>query len=54
VDFVITYGGNRYLPIEVKHRKSDDKAPALKHFMKKYKLERRRRVKNQALNGHAP
>jgi hypothetical protein len=21
VDFVITYGGNRYLPIEVKHRK---------------------------------
>ena len=39
VDFVITYGGNRYLPIEVKHRKSDDKAPGLKHFMKKYKLE---------------
>ncbi len=39
VDFVITYGGNRYLPIEVKHRKSDDKATGLRHFMKKYKLD---------------
>ncbi|PKL51550.1 MAG: hypothetical protein CVV37_05930 [Nitrospira bacterium HGW-Nitrospira-1] len=39
VDFVVTYGGNRYLPVEVKHRKSDDKATGLKHFMKKYKLD---------------
>lgn len=39
VDFVITYGGNRYLPIEVKHRKSDDKATGLRHFMKKYRLD---------------
>jgi len=39
VDFVITYGGDRYLPIEVKHRKSDDKATGLRHFMKKYKLD---------------
>jgi len=39
VDFVVTYGGNRYLPIEVKHRISTDKAAGLKHFMKKYKLD---------------
>lgn len=39
VDFVVTYGGNRYLPIEVKHRRSDDKATGIKHFMKKYKLD---------------
>ena len=39
VDFVITYGGNRYLPVEVKHRKSDDRSTGLKHFMKKYKLD---------------
>lgn len=39
VDFVVTYGGNRYLPIEVKHRKSDERAVGLRHFMKKYKLD---------------
>ena len=39
VDFVITYGGSLYLPVEVKHRKSDDRAAGLKHFMKKYKLD---------------
>ena len=39
VDFVITYGGSRYLPMEVKYRKSTDKAAGLKHFMKKYKLD---------------
>lgn len=38
VDFVVTHGGNRYLPMEVKYRKSTDKAAGLKHFMKKYKL----------------
>lgn len=39
VDFVITYGGNRYLPVEVKHRKSDDKATGVRHFMRKYNLD---------------
>lgn len=39
VDFVITYGGNRYLPVEVKHRTSTNKTTGLKHFMKKYKLD---------------
>jgi predicted AAA+ superfamily ATPase len=38
VDFVVTYGGSHYLPIEVKYRTSDDRAVGLKHFMKKYKL----------------
>jgi uncharacterized protein len=38
VDFVVTYGGNRYLPLEVKYRQSTSKAPGLKHFMKKYRL----------------
>lgn len=39
VDFVITYGGSHYLPVEVKHRMSDDRAAGLKHFIKKYKLD---------------
>lgn len=39
VDFVLTHGGNRYLPIEVKHRKTDERATGLKHFMRKYSLE---------------
>lgn len=39
VDFVITYGGNRYLPVEVKHRASTERASGLTHFMKKYKLD---------------
>ena len=39
VDFVITYGGSRYLPVEVKHRRSSDKAAGLKRFMKKYNLD---------------
>jgi predicted AAA+ superfamily ATPase len=38
VDFVITYGGNRYLPLEVKYRKSEERATGLRHFMKKFKL----------------
>lgn len=38
VDFVVTYGGNRYLPMEVKYRQSTSKAPGLRHFMKKYRL----------------
>lgn len=39
VDFVVTHGGNRYLPMEVKYRKSSDKAAGLKHFMKKFRLD---------------
>ena len=39
VDFVITYGGSRYLPVEVKYRKAATMAAGLKHFMRKYGLE---------------
>jgi uncharacterized protein len=39
VDFVVTHGGNQYLPIEVKHRKSSDRAKGLVHFMKKFKVD---------------
>lgn len=39
VDFVVTHGGNRYLPIEVKYRKSVQTVSSLQHFMKKYKLD---------------
>lgn len=38
VDFIVTYGGNRYLPIEVKHRREKERVTGLKHFMKKYHL----------------
>ena len=38
VDFIVTYGGNRYLPIEVKHRRKKEHVTGLQHFMKKYKL----------------
>ena len=34
----MTYGGNRYLPLEVKYRQSTSKSPGLRHFMKKYGL----------------
>ncbi len=36
VDFVVAYGGNRYLPIEVKYRERDEDYEALKMFMKRY------------------
>lgn len=39
VDFVVTHGGNRYLPMEVKYRRSSDKASGLKHFMKKFRID---------------
>jgi len=39
VDFVVTYGGNRYLPIEVKYRQSTSRSPGLRHFMKKFRLD---------------
>lgn len=38
VDFVVTHGGNKYLPIEVKHRQGKEMTTALKHFMKKFRL----------------
>ena len=38
VDFIVTHGGNKYLPIEVKHRQGKEMTTALKHFMKKYRL----------------
>ncbi|MCL4235812.1 MAG: DUF4143 domain-containing protein, partial [Deltaproteobacteria bacterium] len=38
VDFVVTHGGNRHLPIEVKHRKSTDHAKGLRHFMRKFSI----------------
>jgi predicted AAA+ superfamily ATPase len=36
VDFVVTHGGNRHLPIEVKYRKNTDSAAGLRHFMKRF------------------
>jgi uncharacterized protein len=39
VDFIVTYGGDRFLPIEVKHRKEPGISLGLEHFMKKYKLK---------------
>jgi predicted AAA+ superfamily ATPase len=39
VDCVLTHGGNRYLPIEVKYRKTIDQIGGLKSFMGKYKLK---------------
>jgi predicted AAA+ superfamily ATPase len=38
VDFILTHGGNRYLPVEVKHRGRVDPPRGLRHFMKRYKL----------------
>jgi len=38
VDCVLTHGGNRYLPLEVKHRNSIDQIGGLKLFMNKYGL----------------
>lgn len=38
VDFIVTHRGDRYLPIEVKHRQRKEITTGLKHFMKKYRL----------------
>lgn len=38
VDFVVTHGGNRYLPIEVKYRQSKEQAAGLRHFMARFKV----------------
>ena len=39
VDFVVTHGGNRHLPIEVKYRKNTDSAAGLRHFMKRFGVD---------------
>ena len=39
VDFVLTYGGNQHLPIEVKYRMDVDQIGHLKFFMKRYGLK---------------
>jgi len=39
VDFVVTHGGNRHLPIEVKYRSEADQIGHLKSFMKRYNLK---------------
>jgi hypothetical protein len=38
VDFVLTHGGNRHVPIEVKHRTTIDQIGGLKSFMGRFKL----------------
>ena len=38
VDFVLTHGGNRHVPIEVKHRTRFDQIGGLKSFMGRFKL----------------
>ena len=38
VDFVMAHGGNRYLPIEAKYRKTADQIGGLRSFMGKYNL----------------
>jgi len=38
VDFIVTFGGDKFLPIEVKHSKEPLVKAGLSHFMKKYQL----------------
>lgn len=38
VDFVLTHGGNRYLPVEAKHRHKPDDLAGLRLFMRRYGL----------------
>lgn len=39
VDFVVTHGGARHLPLEVKHRAAAVAVSGLRHFLKKYRLD---------------
>lgn len=39
VDFIVTFGGDKFLPIEVKHRKESQVNAGLARFMKKYQLD---------------
>ena len=39
VDFVVTHGGNRYLPIEVKSSADDRELAGLRLFMRKYDVD---------------
>ncbi|MFH1258712.1 MAG: ATP-binding protein [Elusimicrobiota bacterium] len=36
IDFIVTLGGKRYLPIEVKYRENIDDIASIKHFLEKY------------------
>ncbi len=39
IDFVVTHGGNRYLPIEVKYSQRDEDYGAVKVFRKRYAVD---------------
>jgi len=39
VDFVVTHGGDRHLPLEVKHRPPGTGAAGLRHFMRKHNVD---------------
>lgn len=39
VDFIVTHGGARYLPMEVKYRTVAASVSGLRHFLKKFKLD---------------
>ncbi len=39
IDFVVAYGGNRYLPIEVKYKERDEDYGALKMFINRYAVD---------------
>lgn len=39
VDFVVTHGGDRHLPIEVKYRPAGASRGGLRHFMRKYAVD---------------
>ncbi|HSW46396.1 MAG TPA: ATP-binding protein [Phycisphaerae bacterium] len=38
VDFILTHGGDRHLPIEVKHRPQQEELASLRYFLKRFKL----------------
>jgi len=38
IDFIVTHGGNRHLPIEVKHKVKAEHLLALKRFLDRYRL----------------
>jgi len=39
IDFVVTHGGNRYLPVEVKYSERDEDFGALKTFKSRYAVD---------------
>jgi len=36
IDFIVSLGGKRYLPVEVKYRDTIDDIASIKHFVEKY------------------